>query len=71
MEATQSWTLLVIMMIVAIHVSSIAYRSSTMISICVGVWAKEIIIVAVFTGWVMRLVVNLDICLAELIQNRS
>jgi hypothetical protein len=67
MKSTKSWTLLIVfMMVVAIHVSSIAYRSSSMSSI-VSVWTQEIVSVTSFTSWVVWLIMNLDVCLPELV----
>jgi len=68
MKSTKSWTLLiVVVMVVAIHVSSIAYRSSSMI--IVSIWTQEVVSVTIFTSWVMWLIMNLDVGLPELIQD--
>ena len=70
MKSTKSWTLLiVVVMVVAIHVSSIAYRSSSMI--IVSIWTQEVVSVTIFTSWVMWLIMNLDVGLPELIQDWS
>ena len=71
-ETAESGALLVVMMVVAIHVTSVAYWASTMIVVVIiRIWAQEIVIVAIFTNWVMRLIVNLDIGLTELVKDRS
>ena len=39
--------------------------------VIIRIWAQEIVIVAIFTNWVVRLIVNLDIGLTELVKDRS
>jgi len=61
MKTTESWTLLVVIIVVA---TSVTDRSSPMIGN--SIWAQEVISIAIFSYWRM-MVLNLDICLSKLI----
>lgn len=68
-KTTNSWALLVIVMIITVHISSVAHRPSTMVVVSVVcVRAQEIVVCAIISIWMVTLVVHLDICLTKLIK---
>ena len=68
MESAESRALLIVLMVIAISVV-VANRTPAMIG--VGVWAQEIVVDAVLTRWVVTLIMNLNICLSELVKDGS